>query len=192
MKYSDGKKLETLEFWEWEWDLETLLILRKSLRKRVVSPPCSPLPPTTHTLPKKREESSSLRVIWKMKKTTISLPGSICSNHSWKQLHNSCSWSLINSSIRQASENLGMAMVYTLVTSAKEWLTAKFSQGAGMESNEEEEMAKDDVCLFFPSFNMFFSPSLFFLVPARFPDIDTMLPNQSCYNISLVDVIHHC
>ncbi|KAM7471810.1 hypothetical protein LguiA_009993 [Lonicera macranthoides] len=48
---------------------------------------------------------------------------------------------------QEASENLGMAMVYTLVTSAKEWLTAKFSQDAGMENNEEEEMAKDDIVI---------------------------------------------
>ncbi|KAK3009323.1 hypothetical protein RJ639_014464 [Escallonia herrerae] len=46
---------------------------------------------------------------------------------------------------REASENLGMAMVYTLVSSAKEWLCERFAQDAGNENAEEEEIAKDDI-----------------------------------------------
>ncbi|CAL5327856.1 unnamed protein product [Camellia sinensis] len=54
---------------------------------------------------------------------------------------------LTNTCILQASENLGMAMVYTLVSSAKEWLCEKFAQDAGMENNEDEETAKDDIII---------------------------------------------
>ncbi|RYQ87580.1 hypothetical protein Ahy_B09g095100 [Arachis hypogaea] len=43
-----------------------------------------------------------------------------------------------------ASENLGMAMIYTLVTSAKEWLAEKFQDTEAAEA-EAEEAAKDDV-----------------------------------------------
>ncbi|KAJ6947569.1 RWD domain-containing protein 1-like [Populus alba x Populus x berolinensis] len=46
---------------------------------------------------------------------------------------------------QEASENLGMAMVYTLVTSAKEWLSERYSQDASNEDIENEEAAKDDV-----------------------------------------------
>uniref|UniRef100_A0A5B7AE78 Putative RWD domain-containing protein 1 isoform X2 n=1 Tax=Davidia involucrata TaxID=16924 RepID=A0A5B7AE78_DAVIN len=46
---------------------------------------------------------------------------------------------------QEASENLGMAMVYTLVTSAKEWLCEIFAQVAGVENTEEEETVKDDI-----------------------------------------------
>ncbi|THF97469.1 hypothetical protein TEA_029197 [Camellia sinensis var. sinensis] len=52
---------------------------------------------------------------------------------------------------QEASENLGMAMVYTLVSSAKEWLCEKFAQDAGMENNEDEETAKDDYYGLLPS-----------------------------------------
>ncbi|KAK6125132.1 hypothetical protein DH2020_041145 [Rehmannia glutinosa] len=45
---------------------------------------------------------------------------------------------------QEAAENLGMAMVYTLVTSAKEWLSERFSQDAD-EDAEEDEAAKDEV-----------------------------------------------
>lgn len=41
-----------------------------------------------------------------------------------------------------------MAMVYTLVTSAKEWLVEKFSHDAQDEEPEENDVTKDDVCLF--------------------------------------------
>lgn len=47
--------------------------------------------------------------------------------------------------ISQASENLGMAMVYTLVTSSKDWLSERFGQDSNLESAEAEERAKDDV-----------------------------------------------
>lgn len=46
---------------------------------------------------------------------------------------------------QEASENLGMAMIYTLVTSAKEWLSDQFCQDSVGESTEAEEAAKDDV-----------------------------------------------
>ncbi|CAL0335208.1 unnamed protein product [Lupinus luteus] len=45
---------------------------------------------------------------------------------------------------QEASENLGMAMIYTLVTSAKEWLDERFSEDND-ENAEAEEAAKDDV-----------------------------------------------
>ena len=48
----------------------------------------------------------------------------------------------------QASENLGMAMIYTLVTSAKEWLSEQYGQDTSIEDAiAAEEAAKDDVCL---------------------------------------------
>lgn len=50
--------------------------------------------------------------------------------------------------ISQAAENLGMAMVYTLVTSAQEWLSERFAQDAGDEDADEDEAAKDEVFLF--------------------------------------------
>lgn len=46
---------------------------------------------------------------------------------------------------QEASENLGMAMVYTLVTSAKEWLSERYSQDAGIDNTGEEEVEKDEV-----------------------------------------------
>ncbi|XP_010262224.1 PREDICTED: RWD domain-containing protein 1 isoform X2 [Nelumbo nucifera] len=46
---------------------------------------------------------------------------------------------------QEASENLGMAMIYTLVTSAKEWLGERFGQDAGVSETEEEDTAKDDI-----------------------------------------------
>jgi hypothetical protein len=45
---------------------------------------------------------------------------------------------------QEASENLGMAMVYTLVTSAKEWLCVRFAQDVDDENTEEEEK-KDEI-----------------------------------------------
>ncbi|KDP40806.1 hypothetical protein JCGZ_24805 [Jatropha curcas] len=45
----------------------------------------------------------------------------------------------------EASENLGMAMVYTLVTSAKEWLSEKYGQDASDENIEDEQAAKEDI-----------------------------------------------
>ncbi|CAA2980021.1 RWD domain-containing protein 1 isoform X2 [Olea europaea var. sylvestris] len=46
---------------------------------------------------------------------------------------------------QEASENLGMAMVYTLVTSAKDWLSEKFAQDDGTENAEEDSAEKDDI-----------------------------------------------
>lgn len=38
-----------------------------------------------------------------------------------------------------------MAMVYTLVTSAQEWLSEIFGQDANIENSDEEETEKEDV-----------------------------------------------
>ncbi|XP_039005839.1 RWD domain-containing protein 1-like [Hibiscus syriacus] len=48
---------------------------------------------------------------------------------------------------QEASENLGMAMIYTLVTSAKEWLSGRYCQDADADADnaEEEEARKDEV-----------------------------------------------
>ncbi|GMI86074.1 hypothetical protein like AT1G51730 [Hibiscus trionum] len=46
---------------------------------------------------------------------------------------------------QEASENLGMAMIYTLVTSAKEWLSERYGQDADADNVEEEESIKDEV-----------------------------------------------
>ncbi|XP_073292093.1 uncharacterized protein [Primulina huaijiensis] len=46
---------------------------------------------------------------------------------------------------QEATENLGMAMVYTLVTSAKEWLSERFSQDNGDENAVEDGDAKDEI-----------------------------------------------
>lgn len=46
-------------------------------------------------------------------------------------------------------------MVYTLVTSAKEWLSERFSQEDDIDNTEEDENAKVEVWLFWPDFNMF-------------------------------------
>lgn len=46
---------------------------------------------------------------------------------------------------QEAFENLGMAMIYTLVTSAKEWLSERYSQDAGIDNTGEEELEKDEV-----------------------------------------------
>ncbi|XP_059640493.1 uncharacterized protein LOC132282740 [Cornus florida] len=48
---------------------------------------------------------------------------------------------------QEASENLGMAMVYTLVTSAKEWLSERFAEDAGDENTEEAVATKDDIII---------------------------------------------
>ncbi|KAJ4957798.1 hypothetical protein NE237_024909 [Protea cynaroides] len=46
---------------------------------------------------------------------------------------------------QEASENLGMAMVYTLVTSAQEWLSERYGQHAGIVDSDEEDTAKDEI-----------------------------------------------
>ncbi|XP_051147807.1 uncharacterized protein LOC127262969 isoform X2 [Andrographis paniculata] len=47
----------------------------------------------------------------------------------------------------EAAENLGMAMVYTLVTSAQEWLSERFSEDAGIEDDEDDEATKDEIII---------------------------------------------
>ncbi|XXG48257.1 hypothetical protein AAC387_Pa02g2758 [Persea americana] len=48
---------------------------------------------------------------------------------------------------QEASENLGMAMIYTLVTSAKDWLVEKFSHDAEDEEPKEKDAVKDDIII---------------------------------------------
>ncbi|KAK4361847.1 hypothetical protein RND71_017088 [Anisodus tanguticus] len=45
----------------------------------------------------------------------------------------------------QAVENLGMAMVYTLVSSAKDWLSERFAQETGDEGAEDDVAKKEEV-----------------------------------------------
>ncbi|KAL5702636.1 hypothetical protein ACHQM5_027831 [Ranunculus cassubicifolius] len=47
----------------------------------------------------------------------------------------------------EAAENLGMAMIYTLVSSAKEWLGERFAKDVFVEDADEEDKAKDDVVI---------------------------------------------
>ncbi|KAD4585180.1 hypothetical protein E3N88_22781 [Mikania micrantha] len=46
---------------------------------------------------------------------------------------------------QEASENLGMAMIYTLVSSAKDWLSERFAQNADDDDNDEDVAEKDEV-----------------------------------------------
>lgn len=48
---------------------------------------------------------------------------------------------------QEATENLGMAMVYTLVTSAKEWLSGRFGQDGANDGAADDEQAKDEVII---------------------------------------------
>ncbi|CAN1286469.1 RWD domain-containing protein 1 [Linum perenne] len=48
---------------------------------------------------------------------------------------------------QEASENLGMAMVYTLVTSAKEWLSDLCGQDDENNDADDLEATKDDVII---------------------------------------------
>ncbi|XP_031487368.1 uncharacterized protein LOC116255634 [Nymphaea colorata] len=48
---------------------------------------------------------------------------------------------------QEASENLGMAMVYTLATSAKEWLSEFYGQSTAVEETEENDSAKEDIII---------------------------------------------
>ncbi|KAF3781675.1 RWD domain-containing protein 1, partial [Nymphaea thermarum] len=48
---------------------------------------------------------------------------------------------------QEASENLGMAMVYTLATSAKEWLSEFYGQSTVVEEMEENDSAKEDIII---------------------------------------------
>lgn len=47
----------------------------------------------------------------------------------------------------EASENLGMSMIYTLATSAKDWLHEKYGQNALDEVDEEPALTKDDIII---------------------------------------------
>ncbi|KAK1436877.1 hypothetical protein QVD17_02661 [Tagetes erecta] len=46
---------------------------------------------------------------------------------------------------QEASENLGMAMIYTLVSSAKDWLSERFAQDVDDDDNEDDVAEKDEV-----------------------------------------------
>lgn len=48
----------------------------------------------------------------------------------------------------QATENLGMAMIYTLVSSAKDWLSEHYGQDDGADLAEEVAAKEDEVLLF--------------------------------------------
>lgn len=48
---------------------------------------------------------------------------------------------------QEATENLGMAMIYTLLDSAKEWLTEKYGQNAGDEEPDETEEPAEEVII---------------------------------------------
>ncbi|KQK08314.1 RWD domain-containing protein 1 isoform X1 [Brachypodium distachyon] len=48
---------------------------------------------------------------------------------------------------QEANENLGMAMVYTLLDSAKEWLTEKYGQNAVDEEPEETDEPAEEVII---------------------------------------------
>ncbi|KAJ9559553.1 hypothetical protein OSB04_004713 [Centaurea solstitialis] len=46
---------------------------------------------------------------------------------------------------QEALENLGMSMIYTLVSSAKDWLSEIYAQDADNDDDEEETAEKDEV-----------------------------------------------
>ncbi|KAL9262862.1 RWD domain-containing protein [Drosera capensis] len=48
---------------------------------------------------------------------------------------------------QEASENLGMAMVYTLVNSAKDWLSTRFAQDSGIYNGADDETIKEDIII---------------------------------------------
>lgn len=49
--------------------------------------------------------------------------------------------------VQEAYESLGMAMIYTLATSAKEWLHEKYGQNVVDEVVEEPTSSKDDIII---------------------------------------------
>ncbi|CAL1360675.1 unnamed protein product [Linum trigynum] len=49
--------------------------------------------------------------------------------------------------VQEASENLGMAMIYTLVSSAKDWLSDLYGQDDENDDTEDLEAIKDDVII---------------------------------------------
>ncbi|KAL0696698.1 hypothetical protein Bca4012_063878 [Brassica carinata] len=48
---------------------------------------------------------------------------------------------------QEASENLGMAMIYTLVSSARDWLSEHYGQDDGADFAEEEVAKEDEVII---------------------------------------------
>ncbi|KAH0873119.1 hypothetical protein HID58_070481 [Brassica napus] len=50
---------------------------------------------------------------------------------------------------QEAAENLGMAMMYTLVSSAKDWLSEHYGQDDGDDYAEEETAKEDEALLLF-------------------------------------------
>lgn len=48
---------------------------------------------------------------------------------------------------QEACENLGMAMIYTLVASVKEWISERFCQDTTIENANAEEAAKEDIII---------------------------------------------
>lgn len=48
---------------------------------------------------------------------------------------------------QEASDNLGMAMVYTLVTSTQEWLSEKFGHEDEVDDSEETDNTKEDIII---------------------------------------------
>ncbi|KAI3712001.1 hypothetical protein L1987_70550 [Smallanthus sonchifolius] len=46
---------------------------------------------------------------------------------------------------QEASENLGMAMIYSLVTSSKEWIAERFAQDTGYYNIQDETADKDEI-----------------------------------------------
>uniref|UniRef100_A0A2N9HU19 RWD domain-containing protein n=1 Tax=Fagus sylvatica TaxID=28930 RepID=A0A2N9HU19_FAGSY len=98
---------------------------RKSVSFVFASEPPHPKPTPITSLPK-------LTVFPLSKPNPNSLDCPVCSFSPW---------------IARASENLGMAMVYTLVSTAKEWLSERYGQDASTEDADAEEAAKDDVVI---------------------------------------------
>lgn len=47
----------------------------------------------------------------------------------------------------EAAENLGMAMIYTLVATAKDWMDERFKQDEGSDDALEDEAKKDEVII---------------------------------------------
>ncbi|KAF3341496.1 RWD domain-containing protein 1 [Carex littledalei] len=79
---------------------------------------------------------------WRRRNTLLSPPPSRLGLGFWL----SAPLSFRTDSIGQAKENLGMAMMYTLAASAKEWLTEKFCSGA-VEEPEVTAKPEDEVIM---------------------------------------------
>lgn len=80
----------------------------------------------------------------------------------------------------QASENLGMAMMYTLASSAKDWLSEHYGQDDGDDYAEEEAAKEDEVlqaAVLFMSY-AFFS---FVIFLSKFLDTGYRSSWRTCY-----------